>query len=146
MIIKKNRNNSVEPLLKSIADSYGADLVIVRNDGCDVLFMNSAASKRIGPEQLSSISCRNGYMHLFPDLCANCRHKADHKGEPSSFDDIKDRNGRVFSVLRNNIEWVDGKPAIAYIVRDVDEERSAKSKMYNLAYYDQLAGIPTDKS
>lgn len=141
MIIKKNRKSGAEHIIKSISDSYDADFVVVRNDGCEVLFMNTAASKRFDSELQSATNCKIGYSDIFPGLCDNCRQKASPEGEAATFD-TKDKNGRVFSVIRNTIEWIDGKLATAYIVRDVDEERSAKLKMYNLAYYDQLTGIP----
>ncbi len=141
MIIKKNRKTDFEHIIKSIADSYDSDLVIVRNDSCEVLFMNEAAKKHFDSEPHSVTSCKIGYSDLFVELCDHCHKKVNVDGAPSSFD-IKDQNGRVFSVIRNTIDWVDGKPATAFIVRDVDEERSAKMKMYNLAYIDQLTGIP----
>ncbi len=143
MIIKKSKKPSAEPerLIKNIADLFDADLVIVRNDGCEILFMNSTASKRADPEQQSAASCKSGYSSLFPDLCESCRRKSGSEGGTAAFD-IKDKDGKVFSVIRNSIEWLDGKPATAFILRDVDEERSAKLKMYNLAYIDQLTGTP----
>ena len=141
MIIKKDRKKDIDPIIKSIADSYDADLVILRNDSCEILFMNAAANKRSDLEVHSVTNCKIGYSDIFPELCNNCRRKTDLEGEPATFD-MKDKNGRVFSVIRNTIEWTDGKPATAYIVRDVDEERSAKIKMFNLAYVDQLTGVP----
>jgi len=141
MIIKKNRKTDLEQVIKSIADSYDSDLVIVRNDSCEVLFMNAAASKHFDAEPHSGTNCKIGYSDLFTELCDHCQKKVDVNGALYSFD-IKDKNGRVFSVIRNTIDWIDGKPATAFIVRDVDEERSAKIKMYNLAYIDQLTEIP----
>jgi len=141
MIIKKNRKSNIEQIVKSIANSYDADLVIVRSDSCEVLFMNEAARKRFDSELHSATNCKIGYSDMFPGLCDNCHKKTEIEGASASFD-IKDKNGRIFSVLRSSIEWLDGRPATAYIVRDVDEERSAKMKMYNLAYIDQLTKIP----
>ncbi len=141
MKIKRNKNTNIERSLKSISDSVDSDMVIVRNDRCEILLMNEAASKRVDAELLSVTNCKSGYSHIFPELCDNCPHKADSKTETGAFD-IKDRNGRVFSATRNTIEWIDGNPATAFILRDVDEERSLKTKMYNLAYFDQLTGIP----
>ncbi|MFB0920354.1 MAG: diguanylate cyclase [Oscillospiraceae bacterium] len=141
MIIKKNKNLNTERSLKSIYDCVDSDLIVVRNDSCDVLLMNAAAHKRADEEASSASSCKAGYSRLFPELCDNCPRKADQKAEAGAVD-IKDRNGRIFSVTSNTIEWIDGKPATAFILRDVDEERSLKTRMYNLAYFDQLTGIP----
>lgn len=141
MKIKKNKDTNIERSLKSISDSVDSDVVIVRNDSCDVLLMNEAARKHIDTEFFSLTNCKSGYSHIYPELCDNCPRKADPKAETGAFD-IKDRNGRVFSAVRNTIEWIDGKPATAFIMRDVDEARNVKLKMYNLAYFDQLTGIP----
>ena len=141
MIIKKDRKTDVETIIRSITDSYDADFVVVRNDSCETLFMNAAAKVRFDSELNSAKNCKIGYADIFPELCDNCHRKADSDGAPVTFD-MKDKNGRVFSVIRNTIDWTDGKPATSYIVRDVDDERSAKLKMYNLAYIDQLTGIP----
>ena len=141
MIIKRDRKTDAESIIKSISDSYDADFVVVRNDSCEILFMNAAAKARFDSEVYSAKSCKVGYADIFPELCDSCHKKPDVDGEPVSFD-MKDKNGRVFSVIRDTIDWIDGKPATSYIVRDVDEERSAKLKMYNLAYIDQLTGIP----
>jgi len=141
MLINKNKKSPFEQSMKSISDSYDADLVIVRKDGCDILFMNAAANKRLDPELYSATNCRSGYSRLFPGLCNLCSQKTDHEGVPSA-SDIKDRNGKIFSVICNSVLWTDGKPATVYILRDVNDERRAQEKMYSLAYYDQLTGIP----
>ena len=138
---RKNRKLQIEKSLKTIFDSYDADLVIVRSDGCEILFMNEAAKNRLDSEQHSLTSCRGGYCQKLPGICDNCPKKVDISSEPEVFD-VKDRDGKVFSVIRNSILWIDGSPAIAYISRDVDEERKAKEKMYTLAYTDHLTGIP----
>ncbi|MEA4894320.1 MAG: diguanylate cyclase [Oscillospiraceae bacterium] len=140
MKLKKN-NTNIESSLKSILDSLESDVVIVRNESCDVLFMNEAARKRVDGEDLSSAGYRKGYTYLYPGLCESCPHKADSKDEYAVFD-IKDRNGRIFSATRKTVEWIDGKSATALFLRDVDDERSLKNRMYNLAYYDQLTGVP----
>ena len=141
MIMKKNKKPCDDQVMKSIADSFDADMVVVRNDSCEVLFMNAAALRRIEAEQQSADNCKNGYSSLFPDLCDSCRRKTGPDGESLPYD-IKNKDGKTFSVIRSVIDWNDGKPATVYILRDVDEERSAKQKMYNLAYIDQLTGMP----
>ncbi len=140
-MIRKAKKTPAEQSLISIFDSYDDDLVIVRKDGCDLLFMNAAATKRLDPELYSVTNCKRGYSNMFPGLCDKCPQNADPERDPAVFD-IKDRTGRVFSVKRNTVMWIDGKPATAYIARDVDAERSTKEKMYRLAYFDQLTGMP----
>jgi diguanylate cyclase (GGDEF)-like protein len=141
MIFKKAKTTPAEQSLISISDSYDDDLVIVRKDGCGILFMNAAATKRLDPELYSVSSCKRGYSNLFPGLCDKCPQKADPERDSTAFD-IKDKSGKLFSVTRNTVMWLDGKPATAYIMRDVDAERGTKEKMYRLAYFDPLTGLP----
>ncbi|NLH01580.1 MAG: diguanylate cyclase [Clostridiales bacterium] len=140
-MFNRNKKIQVDRTLKGILDSYDADVIIVRNDGCDVLSMNEAARKRLSSEEHSITNCRKGYSCIFPELCDDCRQKSALEIIPSSFD-IRDANGRVFSVIRSTVEWTDGKLATVYILRDVHEERCAKERMYSLAYTDQLTGVP----
>ena len=133
----KNKNQC-EKSLMSVINAYDADVAIVRNSNCAVLTMNEAARSRIDPEDGSLTNCKRGYAGLFPQLCDICCQK----GNDTVTADIKDLNGKIYAVTRNNIEWIDGKSATALVLRDVDEERSAKQKMYNLAYIDQLTGVP----
>lgn len=138
---KKIDDENFGKSLQSILDSYDADLVIVKNEGCEVLFMNEAALKRVDPEMKPQTKCKGGYAGIFPELCKDCPSKADMSAEPVAFD-MKDKEGHIFSVNRRPVTWVDGSVATAYVIRDVDEERAAKQKMYYLAYIDQLTGVP----
>lgn len=139
MVINKNRKANIEQSLKSISDSLDADMLIVRD--CEILLMNDAAYKHIDSGQRSGTDCKRGYSDLYKDLCDSCRQNHGAEDSRQSFD-IKDANGRIFSVIRNSVIWTDGKPATLLIVRDVDEERSSEAKLYNLAYVDQLTGVP----
>lgn len=98
------------------------------------LFMNAAAKARFDSELNSAKNCKIGYADIFPSFVITATEKpipTERRPLPLTW---KIKNGRVFSVIRNTIDWTDGKPATSYIVRDVDDERSAKLKMYNLAY------------
>jgi diguanylate cyclase (GGDEF)-like protein len=45
-------------------------------------------------------------------------------------------------VTTNTVGWIDDKPATLFFIRDVDEDRSYKEKLYDLAYMDYLTGVP----
>ena len=141
MLINKNKKNQTERAVKSVLDSYDADVIVVRNDGCGVLCMNEQAKERLDPELHNMASCKRSYSYIFPGLCDHCPKKGDEdENEDESFD-LKSSDGRVFSIKRSTAEWIDGRSATVFTARDVDEERSAADKMYKLAYTDHLTGI-----
>ncbi len=141
MIINKNKKLQGERSLKSLLDAYDADVVVVKSDDCGILSMNEAARARLDPELHSATNCKRGYSYIFPELCDRCTQKSGADDKILSFD-TKDSSGRIFSVKRSPVEWLDGKKATAFIIRDVDDERKSAEKMYQLAYTDQLTGIP----
>lgn len=137
MFNSSSKKNQMERSLLSLINAYDADVAVVRSNNCSVLAMNTAARSRVDPEKQSLSNCKRGYSLFFPQLCEFCQ-----KGSVPGTVDMKDENGRIFSVTKSQIDWIDGKPAAVLILRDVNEERSAKQKMYNLAYIDQLTGVP----
>ncbi|MEG1492487.1 MAG: diguanylate cyclase [Oscillospiraceae bacterium] len=140
-MVNKNKKTQIDRSLKSIFDSYDADMIIVRNDGCSMLTMNTAARNRLDSERHDVESCRKGYSCCFPELCDHCPKKIAVGDEPEIFD-VHDDEKKIYSVTRSAVEWVDGKPATAFFLRDVNEERSAQEKMFKLAHIDQLTGVP----
>ncbi len=132
------KNNQTEKTLTSVIDAFDAEIAIVRNGNCSMLAMNEPARARIDPEEHSLTNCKRGYSCFFPQLCDVCTQR----GSDPVTADIRDEDGRVYAVTRNTVEWTDGKTATSLVLRDVDEERGAKQKMYNLAYIDQLTGVP----
>ena len=69
MLINKNKKNQTERAVKSVLDSYDADVIVVRNDGCGVLCMNEQAKERLDPELHNMASCKRSYSYIFPGLC-----------------------------------------------------------------------------
>ncbi len=132
------KKNQMERTLSSVIDAFDADFAIVRSSDCSILAMNETARLRSDREKQPLTNCKRGYSRLFPQLCDVCTQK----GSAPYTTDIKDKDGRVFSVTKRQVDWIDGKPATALVLRDVHEERSDKQKMYNLAYIDQLTGVP----
>lgn len=141
MFFSKQKANPDESVLSDILDSQDIDIVITSGKDCKVLLMNAAAKSHLDGG-MSVLNCRNGYSYLFPDLCRNCpnEHPEDREG-PVTYE-VQDEEGRYFSVRYNSIKWLDGKPATIMFLRDINEERTAKEKLYNLAYIDQLTGVP----
>ena len=138
MFNSRKSKDQCEKTLASVINAYDADVAIVRNSNCAVLALNEAARSRIDPERASLSNCKRGYAALFPQLCDICCQKSS----TALTADIRDSSGRIYAVTRNTVEWSDGKSATALVLRDVDEERSVKQRMYSLAYIDQLTGVP----
>ena len=132
------RANQMDKTINSVMDAFDAEIAIVRGSDCSTLALNAPARERIDPEERSLTNCKRGYSRFFPQLCDVCTQRGNDKLTA----DIKDEDGRIYEVTRNVVEWTDGKSATALVLRNVDEERSAKQKMYNLAYIDQLTGVP----
>ena len=135
------RGKANEQLLASILNSIDADVVITRDDSCKVLFMNEKAEARLHLTVDDPTDCKKGYANAMPELCEHCSKILDTQGEACSFD-ARNRENRIFSVTRNNIDWIDGKRARLIVARDVNEEREDKERLYSLAYIDQLTGVP----
>ncbi|MGI6153122.1 MAG: diguanylate cyclase domain-containing protein, partial [Christensenellaceae bacterium] len=112
----------------------------------DASSTNSVLGTKIGgsPERRKTNvdtkdSCKKGYSRAFPGLCELCRQGSDPEGEQL---EVTDEDGRLFSVIQNEIIWLDEKPATIFFLKDVDEERKIQENLYNLAYIDHLTGIP----
>ena len=125
-----------------ILNPQDTEVFIVRGKGCEVLFTDAKAQARLNNSQDSSTRCNTGHAKHFPGLCDHCPHgKASKATEPESFE-IEDIDKRKYLTRRNTINWVDGKPATIFILRDITYETETKERLYALAYVDNLTGIP----
>ncbi len=141
MLFGKKKKGDLDQYLIDILDAQDADIVIVRGKDCKTLFLNAAARARMQLSDMSADNCKNGYSRLFPRICHMCSHMDESKAQHSNFE-VEDESGNIFDVTVSSLEWVDDKPVTMLALRDVSEARNAERKMYNLAYVDQLTGIP----
>ncbi len=135
-----NKNKTIEQYsqaLTSVINSFDGEVAVVRNDVCEMLDLNCKAKKRLGKAHSEKL-CSIGYSIFFPELCSICRRE---DSEPYECD-IKGDDGRIFSLRTSEIDWVDGKKANIFFLRDVEDERKYGKKLYDLANYDALTGIP----
>lgn len=144
MAISKRHRPQVEQLLADVLNPQPIEIVVLRAEECEVLYMNTAAKKRMeytGEEE--NMDCKLGYSRLFRGLCGKCPGVGEPQalGKHESFD-VRDESGRVFSATCTTFEWLDGKPATICFLQDIDEIRSAENKLYKLAYIDQLTNVP----
>jgi len=144
MAFGKNKKLQVELLLEGILDSWDSDVIVVRKEDCRMLAMNAAARERAELYDVKDSGCKEGYASIFPSMCKHCTDTGDigDGTEGKETFDIEDVDGNSFSVVSNVIEWTDGKTANIFFLHDVTEERSVDEKLYNLAYIDQLTGVP----
>lgn len=139
MLFSKQKSLLDTPFLGSLLDSQDTGIIVTGKD-CSVLLMNTVAREHLAPG-LSESSCRNGYSAMFPGLCEQCPNKSANRLKKPLDRDIKDKKENYYSVRYSSIDWVDGKPATAMFLRDVNEERTSNEKLFNLAYIDQLTGV-----
>ncbi|MGL4666975.1 MAG: diguanylate cyclase domain-containing protein, partial [Saezia sp.] len=141
MLFGKQKKEQVEKYLNGIFESFDTDIIVVREKECVVLYMNAVAKERMKEIGTISPEIDRNYIQDFSDELCDWVSKVSQETElPIQFD-VKNDAGRQFSVNANTILWVDGKPAVLLILRDVEEERNLQKKLFSLAYRDQLTGV-----
>ena len=138
----KKEKSALEHFVAGLLNTYDADVIVIRGDDCQVLFMNDSARARSQIETPVATSCKLSYSAQFPALCKICPcqvHK--HPTVPFSFD-VTNKEGEIFSVTCNTIDWIDGEEATIFFLRKVNEIRTVAERLYSLAYVDQLTGVP----
>ncbi len=142
MLLNKAKKLQMDSFLQELLGLQDVEVIAVRGKECRTIFLNDAAKNRLQLEELDGTTCRQGYFNLFPGLCERCPNQDTQiPSEPSTFD-VSDTNGHVYSVTTNTVMWIDDKPATLMFIRDVDEDRSYKARLYELAYLDHLTGVP----
>ncbi len=144
MALSKNKRTQVqlEKVLGDILDFPDSEILIVRGKGCEILYANSLARKRLEENGLLADSCKNGYAELFPNLCKHCPCGGEAAAALPARYEMRNSDGRFFSVITNTVDWLDGKSATLLLFRDIHEERNLQEQLYRLAYIDQLTNIP----
>ena len=128
--------------ISSILDPQDTEVVVVRGNGCEVIFTNESAQNRLCAEEENSNNCKTGYEKHFPGLCNHCPYGGIIKTVELEPFEIKDMAMRTYLARCRIINWVDGKPATIFILRNITAEIEVKERLYALAYIDQLTGIP----
>lgn len=137
MALGKKKKSVFEDLVAGILDSCDTDVLVFDRDLKHLLYINTAAIKRL-EDNNSDIS---EYTMLFPGLLEKCAKSYGDGDEPVAFE-ISSKDDRFFSVKPGNIEWVENEPATIMFIRDCDAELRAKENLYRLAYHDFLTDIP----
>lgn len=133
MFPKGKRASKVEQLLLNILDAHENEIIIVQDDDGSSIIANVPARKRLAEAGFSEQDALRGFEDAFPEL-RNLR-------EPGKFN-IKDANGRTFSLTYKKIQWIDETPAKLFIFNDTENEQETSQMLYNLAYLDFLTQVP----
>jgi len=128
--------------ISGILDPQDMEVIVVRGKNCDIVYTNARAEERLIDEEGTEFTCRAVYSRHFPGLCENCPYGGKTDVADGIPFEIEDKNGRLFVVRRNTLNWADGKPATIFMMRDVTPEKEANDRLYMLAYVDQLTGVP----
>lgn len=141
-LFEKHRIAQTEKLLESISSSQRADMLVLRGNNCQILFINSLAKGRLSGVAAYEATCKNGYGTRFPSLCSICANFEKEPNNPHFTADVEDVDGRTFKASYSRFDWLDERPATAIVLRDVTEDIAVQKKLYSLAYVDQLTGVP----
>ena len=143
---KNSKIMEFESILSEILDPQELEVFAVRPKGCEVIFSNTKENSRFSLDVNDIRSCKSSYAKNIPEICDNCPYGGKNdRIEPRPFE-IKDTKDRVYSARCSTINWIDGKPASIFILRDITKEIETKERLHALAYIDQLTGIPNRQS
>ncbi|MCL2365420.1 MAG: GGDEF domain-containing protein [Oscillospiraceae bacterium] len=139
---KNNRTNLLDDL-SGILDAQDSEIFVIRSDAdCLALFANTRANTYQHNAQGFSTHCKATFAQVFPDLCANCPYGNTDKTQNLDAFQLQNTTGHTYSGRYHKINWIDGKPATIFMLRDITLELETKDMLYALAYMDQLTGIP----
>ena len=131
------KNGDVEnSLFNDVLNALGYQLVVVRGERCNIIYMNAAAQNFFKEKGLSGTSCRSGYSNLFAEACEKCPHK---KGAAASA--AVEVDGLLFHFSASTVNWLDGKPATLLLYKQ-HQASAVDQRLFSLAYMDSLTGIP----
>ena len=137
-----HKTAEIEAILSGILDPQELEVVVVRPKGCEVVFSNAKAKMRLYSVSDYAQSCKKSFAKSFPDICEYCPYGGKTAEVSQKPFEIKDYDGRTCVVRCNTVNWVDGKPAVVFTLHDVTDERELKERLHDLAYNDQLTGVP----
>lgn len=132
----KPSGNFEMSLFNDILDAFDCQVIIVREEDCNILYMNASAKNFLNEKSLDSTSCRAGYGNLLADACKKCINKKTNFSDAAS-----EADSLSSSFTTSAITWHDNKPAVLILYRP-DLNSTADKRLYRLAYLDTLTGIP----
>lgn len=149
MKFNKRKQREAEKLLTSILELDEKEAYVVRLDKDSILFASNAAKTRMRETGLLGSRFKLVCNALFPELLKKYAELAAQSEEKQDYDpfaplrfDTEDLSENIVSVSIGLLEWIDGEDALAIIVNNVHDARGLESRLYSLAYIDQLTGVP----
>jgi EAL and modified HD-GYP domain-containing signal transduction protein len=138
---KKGSIESFINCLNGILDPQDLEIVVARGKDCEIIYANAKAAARMKAEGELIQSCKKAYSKGFPQLCDYCPYGEKGRDKSAEPFEVEDKGSRTYAVKSNTIDWLDGKPATLFVLREMTEEKVAKERLFTLAYIDQLTGI-----
>ena len=128
--------------LSGIIDPDDTEIIISRGKNCESLFISPKAKARMQVSSSEGHRSKIQYAAHFPQLCERCPNGGRAGGAEGEPYEIADASGRMYIVRYTKINWIDGEPATAIMLRDITQEKEAKERLFTLAYIDQLTRVP----
>ena len=143
--LKLFKKTDIEKILSDICvvlDPQDQEILVVCGKKCEIIFASEVAKTRKYYDTSPVSRCLTGYSRNFPGMCNHCPFGAGGNDVGEEPCEIEDTEGRAFVFRHNIIHWIDGHPAVILRLRDVTPEKETRERLYNLAYIDQLTGVP----
>ena len=136
MLLREKKPDGALNVMEDILNVLESNMIVSQKKGCRLIFANTTARKQLEKFNIPNGNCKTTFADIFPGICEFCNNNSQ---TPT---DIKDMNGRAFSLSAKAVDWPDGGAATLFILDDVEEERNATKMLFNLAYFDYLTQIP----
>lgn len=132
---KKNKDDAIQ-YIDTILGWQSDEIIVLRSAEEKPVYANRTAQRRLG------ISNASDYFSHFRGLRGGIDFDEFAAMEKAVVFETEDVNGLYFSVIANNITWIDDRPATIVLLHDITESKKAEKRLYSLAYIDQLINIP----
>ena len=139
---KKTNPDILFNTLNGVLGPRDMEIVAVRGKGCEIVYANAKAEARMAESPGAARGCKTGFSKSMPELCEHCPYGEKDRAADGEPFEVEDKWGRVYSAVCDTVDWLDGKPASLFVLRDITEEKKVRDRLYTLAYIDQLTGVP----
>ena len=139
---KNPKKTGIEAFLNDILDPQDIEVFATRGKGCEIIFSNEKARNRIYADAVLTYNCKTSIAKSLPGICDYCPYGGKTEETSVAPFEIEDTENRTHIARRDMIDWIDGKQASLFFLRDITEEKESRARLYALAYIDQLTGVP----
>ena len=148
--VAEDNLRSSEALLKSIVDTAADGILVI--DGEGIIEFANVAAERMFESKASDLIGRNADCLLGESAAQVSNILATVNSQPTGGTAVigagrefeaRRANGTLFPVeLTIGVMNMDGRVKFACVIRDITERRHTEERIRQLAYYDELTGLP----